>query len=81
MPSGIRPTITLLHDCEHPSALRFLMPTPGAALLDVREADEGTLSAPEGVQRLEDGGGTATASLCGSEPERLPIFGPEQAAG
>lgn len=79
-PSGTRATITLLHDCQKPSALRFLMPTPGAPLLDVREWDETSLEAPAEEQALEDGGGLATAQLCGVAPERLPIFGPAAGA-
>ena len=81
-PSGTFSTITLLHDCEHPSALRFLMPTPGTPLLDVREVDERPdqpLLAAPGVQALADGGGLASASLCGRAPERLAAFGAPRA--
>ncbi len=82
-PSGTLSTITLLHDCEHTSALRFVMPTPGLPLLDVREVDERPgqpLLAAPGVATLEDGGGLATAKVCGKAPERLASFGPVRTA-
>lgn len=40
MPSPAFARVTLLHDCAHPTVLRFEMPSRGAALLDVREKDE-----------------------------------------
>ncbi|MDQ4004977.1 MAG: CocE/NonD family hydrolase, partial [Actinomycetota bacterium] len=80
-PSGSRATITILHDCERPSALRFLMPTPGADLIDVREWGETSLESPGATQSLRDGGGTATAPVCGEAPQRLEMFGPESDAG
>ncbi|HVF19799.1 MAG TPA: CocE/NonD family hydrolase [Mycobacteriales bacterium] len=82
-PSGTLSTITLLHDCEHTSALRFVMPTPGLPLLDVRELDElpgRPLTAAPGVQGIADGGGLATAKVCGKAPERLASFGAPRTA-
>jgi hypothetical protein len=79
MPSGTFSTITLLHDCEHTSALRFVMPTPGLPLLDVRETDElpgrPLAAAAPHVTTLEDGDGLASAKVCGKAPERLASFG------
>jgi len=83
MPSGTFSRITVLHDCEHTSALRFLMPTPGSTLLDVRESEERDgkpLHARPGVMGLRDGGGLASAPVCGKAPERLPSFGPSRTA-
>ncbi len=84
MPSGTFSTITLLHDCEHTSALRFVMPTPGLPLLDVRETDERpgrplAAAAPR-VTPVEDGDGLATAKVCGKAPERLASFGQPRTA-
>lgn len=70
--------VTILHDCEHPSALRFLMPRPNPDLLNVREFDEtGSLSAnPLPSPPISDGGGIASAPLCGAKPIRMENFGP-----
>lgn len=79
-PSGSAPEIELLHDCEHTSALRFLVARPDAELLNVREIDEKPevdLVANPVPDRVTDGGGLATARVCGREPERLEPFGPE----
>jgi predicted acyl esterase len=76
LPSGTASRITLLHDCEHPSALRFLMADPKAPALDVREVDqEGPLKAPPAERRVVDGG-LAAAKVCGKAPERLDPFRP-----
>jgi predicted acyl esterase len=83
-PSGTFSTITLLHDCEHTSALRFLLPNPTMPLLDVRETDERPgqpLLAATGDTSLADGAGLATAPVCGKAPERLPGFGAARTAG
>jgi hypothetical protein len=60
----------VLAGCEHPSALRFLMPRPDAPLLNVREADEGAqpLASKPAAAGVRDGGGLATAPLCGQAP-------------
>jgi predicted acyl esterase len=64
---GRTATITLLHDCAHPSALTFLLPRARADWLDVldgtqRPADLGHAAAPRG---LRDGGGLASQPVCG----------------
>ena len=80
-PSGAGTAITVLHDCAHPSALRFLMADPGARLLNVRERDEAgaALASAPAATGTTDGGGAATAPLCGRPPERLETFGPARA--
>jgi predicted acyl esterase len=66
--SGSGATVTVLHDCQHTSLLRFLLPRKKPDLLDVLEVGEdpaelGTLGpAPAG---LRDGGGLASAPVCG----------------
>lgn len=71
MASGAVATVEILHDCDHVSALRFLMPQPKAKLLNVRETDEPEkkklTSAPAIVGR-RDGAGMATRRICGSGP-------------
>jgi predicted acyl esterase len=79
LPSGTASMITLLHDCAHPSALRFLTPRPDALQLDVREDDEegplkGVSQAPRGVD-----GSIASAKVCGKPPARLEAFVPTRA--
>ena len=78
VPSGNGTTITVLHDCNRTSALRFLMPWSDAPLLNVREVDErdkGRLAANAAPLRETDGGGIASAKVCGKAPERLDWFG------
>ena len=76
LPSGTASRITLLHDCEHMSALRFLMADPKAPALEVREADqEGPLKAPAPKRRVVDGD-LASDKVCGKAPERLEFFRP-----
>lgn len=79
--SGSATTVTILHDCEHLSAVRFLMPRADPDLLNVREVDE-----PAGqpladnrpfVAPVSDAGGLATAPVCGQAPIRLENFGHE----
>jgi hypothetical protein len=77
-PSGVAATITLLHDCAHPSALRFLTARPDGPLLNVREIDEadaGELPANRAPDRVVDGGGLSSAPVCSEQPERLASFG------
>ncbi len=75
LPSGAASQITLLHNCERPSFLRFRMPDPKAPLLNVRELDEAKLpklaSSKARVGR-RDGGGLATGKVCGLRPRALP---------
>jgi hypothetical protein len=81
--SGRAAIVTVLHDCEHQSALRFLMPRHNADFVNVREEDEG--SAPLGTTQtrseLSDGGGLASAAVCGATPSRaldvIPTLGEE----
>jgi predicted acyl esterase len=69
-PSLALTRVTLLHDCDHPSALRFEMPS-GADLLNVREKDE-----PAGAVLADNrpyaspvaDGGIAMQSVCGHPP-------------
>lgn len=76
LPSGTAATITVLHDCEHLSALRFLMADPKAPALEVREVDqEGPLKAPAPKRRAVDGD-LASDKVCGKAPERLDAFRP-----
>ena len=76
IPSGAGTNVTILHDCSHPTSLRFLMPRPEPELLVVRDVR------PEGEQRtrggaiISDAGGLATAPVCGRAPIRTPILGP-----
>ena len=66
-PSGLAPTITVLHDCAHTSALRFLMPRAKPALLNVRETDEKAATLPSNPAPpagLRDGGGLASRVAC-----------------
>jgi hypothetical protein len=79
-PSGTATRVTVLHDCAHPSALRFLMARDSPRLLNVREPDEGEAplqAVPASPVPRSDAGGLARAPLCGRAPERLPMFGPE----
>lgn len=76
-PSGTATGVTILHDCKHPSALRFLLPDPNEQLLNVREKDEQKkrelASRPERVGR-QDGGRLATARVCGKRPTPVSLL-------
>ena len=74
--SGVAAPVKILHDCDHPSALRFLMPREDPDLLNVREYDEAHVRANPGPAPVSDGG-IATDSVCGEAPLRLDNFGPE----
>ena len=71
LPSGLPSEITVLHDCKHPTALRFLMPNRRAKLLNVREdSEKGKLpSNPARIGR-RSGKGLAKAKVCGKKPRR-----------
>lgn len=75
-PSGSFTRVEILHDCEHPSALRFLMPRRTAELLNVREIDEPPeeplADSPRSRNPRSDGGRLARAPVCGERPIRLP---------
>lgn len=71
-PSGMATRVTVLHDCEHPSVLRFLLPAGQPDLLNVREPDEPASEALADNRPYDapvsDGGGLATAPVCGAAP-------------
>ena len=81
--SGRAAIVTVLHDCEHQSALRFLMPRRNADLVNVREEDEGSapLATTQTKSEFSDGGGIASAAVCGQAPSRaldvIPTLGEE----
>ena len=71
LPSGLGAQVTILHDCEHPSALRFELPRADAPLLNVRETDEPAsrpLTSVPAEAGPQDGGGLASAPACGRAP-------------
>lgn len=78
-PSGAAARVTVHHDCDHPTILRFVMPRRRPELLNVREKDEpAEVPLQRSVQtapRTSDAGGMATAPVCGRAPRRLPHFG------
>lgn len=79
MPSGKASQITLVHDCLHTSALRFLLPKRRAKLINVREADEvgkRLSSSPAKVGRRNGGGRLATREVCGKKPVRVDFLRP-----
>jgi predicted acyl esterase len=74
-PSGAASEITLLHNCERPSFLRFRMPQRDARLLNVREVDEKSvpkLASSDARVGRRDGAGMASAKVCGQRPRALP---------
>jgi hypothetical protein len=74
-PSGVASEITLLHDCDHASVLRFLMPNPKAELRNVREPREkGKLHSTRAIVGHRSGGGLATARVCGKKPLANPFL-------
>ena len=76
LPSGSGASIEILHDCKHPSMLKFRMPSRKAPLLNVRETDEQPpqklASNPTPVGR-RDGGGLASQNVCDRKPKALPF--------
>jgi hypothetical protein len=79
LPSGRGGVVTILHNCERASVLRFLMPKPSAKLLNVRERDEaGRRLSSRPAQRMgrRTGGGLATANVCGQPPKRIDFLRP-----
>jgi predicted acyl esterase len=75
-PSGSATGITVLHDCKHPSALRFLLPDPNEQLLNVREKDEESNVLTSRVTRIgrQDGAGMATATVCDRPPALVSLL-------
>ncbi|HUR14865.1 MAG TPA: CocE/NonD family hydrolase [Mycobacteriales bacterium] len=66
-PAGRAATITVLHDCAHPSSVTFRLPRARADWLDVLDGQQtagalGRLAAPTG---LRDGAGLASQPVCG----------------
>lgn len=79
LPSGSITTVTVLHDCKHPSALRFLTARSVPDLLKVHDAREAVAKpAPAAAAALPvaNAGGLVTAPVCGRAPLRLANFGP-----
>ncbi len=77
LPSGAASEITLLHNCERPSFLRFRMPDPDSRLLNVRENDEANLpklASTDARVGVRDGAGIATAKVCGLRPRAMPFM-------
>lgn len=69
--SGVPSEITVLHDCDHPTALRFLMPRRRSKLLNVRETNEKSkLASNPARMGRRDGKGMAKAKVCGKKPRR-----------
>jgi hypothetical protein len=69
--SGSATRVTVLHDCAHPSALRFLMPRTRPDLLNVREEDEPAgrpLADNRPFEAPVSTGGIARRNLCGRGP-------------
>ena len=82
LPSGMGSQITVHHDCEHPSALRFDMPDSDAQLLNVREKDEAqALTSTPATVGVRDGDGLATAKVCKSRPARPSVPKPPTPPG
>ena len=78
MPSASGSEITILHDCNRPSALRFLLPKKRAKLLNVRERDEvgKKLTSRPAVVGNKSGRGLATRKVCGAKPKRIDFLRP-----
>lgn len=76
-PSGSATGVTILHDCQHPSALRVLLPSPDDELLNVREKDDrrqkALSSRPDTIGR-RDGGELGTAAVSGKRPARVSLL-------
>jgi hypothetical protein len=76
-PSGAGSTISILHDCGHPSTLRFRMPNKDAQLINVRETDEAQLpklASKPATMGNQNGAGLATQKVCGRSARALPFL-------
>ena len=73
-PSGALTEVTVLHDCEHPSALRFLMPKERPDFLNVLEVGETRLTETPSGRISTTGGGIATRPVCGAPPQRIALL-------
>ena len=62
--SGSGAPVTIVHDCAHPSQLRFAMPRPDAEWLDVRTVDPDVRVDRRDLPSAFDGG-AASSPVCG----------------
>ena len=70
-PSGLGTNVTILHDCEHPSVLRFQTVGDDPDLLDVREIGEGGPLGDEPVApAATDGAGLASQRACATKKRK-----------
>jgi X-Pro dipeptidyl-peptidase len=78
MTSGSGSEITILHDCNRPSTLRFLLPKKNAKLINVRERDEAgkKLSSKPARVGNANGKGLGTRRVCGKRPKRIDFLRP-----
>ena len=78
MPSGAGSEITILHDCNRTTALRFLVPSRKAKLLNVRERDEHGKKLTSNRARMgnQTARGLATRKVCGKKPKRIDFLRP-----
>lgn len=78
MPSAAGSEITILHDCNRPTTLRFLLPKKNAKLLNVRERDEAGKKLTSKPVRVgnKSGRGLATRKVCGKKPKRIDFLRP-----
>jgi X-Pro dipeptidyl-peptidase len=68
MPSGLFTNVTILHDCAHPTVLRFQTVGDHPDLLNVREDGEsGALKTTPVPVAPSDGGGLASQPVCASQ--------------
>lgn len=70
-PSFAGSEVTILHDCNHASVLRFRIPEPGAKLINAREGDDAKVANNPARAGRRDGGGLASARVCGGAPIAL----------
>lgn len=75
-PSGAASEITVLHDCKHPTALRFLMPSRKAKLINAREPSEKGKKLHSNPARMgpRNGDGLAKRKVCGERPQPHPFL-------
>lgn len=81
-PSLSHTTVKVLHNCEHMSALRFVMPRERFDLLDVATPDDPEVAEPQPpygnafghTPDIVSDGGIATDPICGQEPTRFNEF-------
>jgi predicted acyl esterase len=66
-PSGLGTIVTILHDCDYPSTLRFQTLKEAPDFLDVEEIGEDfPFEGTPAETRSSDGGGMASATICGA---------------